>query len=116
MKKYIAQLLVNAIAVYVIAKILPGALIGSYGAAIMVSFWLSLLNVLIRPILVLFTLPITLLTLGLFLLFINAIILSIADAMIANFYVSGILASLIFSFLLSIVQSLLHSLFGIDDW
>lgn len=116
MRKYLAQLLVNAIAVYFIAKILPGAMVHSYGSAVLVAFWLSLLNVLVRPVLVLFTLPITILTLGLFLLFINAIILNIADAMISNFYVNGIITSLIFSLLLSVVQSVLHSLFGIDDW
>ncbi|MGY6647180.1 phage holin family protein [Wenyingzhuangia sp. IMCC45574] len=116
MKKYLAQLLVNAIAVYVIATFLPGAIIHSYGAAVLVAFWLSLLNVLVRPILVLFTLPITILTLGFFLLVINAIIISIADSLIAGFYVTNIFIALIFSLLLSVVQSFLHSLFGIDDW
>lgn len=115
MKKYLAQLFVNAIAVYLIGMLLPGAVVESYWAAIWVAFWLSLLNALIRPVLVLLTLPITILTLGLFLLFINAIILEIADYLIAGFYVSSIIVALIFSLLLSVVQSFLHSLFGLEE-
>ncbi|WP_010136678.1 phage holin family protein [Ochrovirga pacifica] len=115
MKKYIVQLLVNAIAVYVIAAILPGAYVSSYWIAILVAFGLSLLNLVVKPLLVIFTLPITLLTLGLFLLVINAIIIKMADGLITGFDVHGFFTALFFSLLLSFLQSLLHGMFGLKE-
>jgi putative membrane protein len=63
----------------------------------------------VKPILVLFTLPVTILTFGLFLLVINAVIILLADAFISGFSVDGFWVALLFSLLLSIVQSLLFS-------
>ncbi|MDO6736953.1 phage holin family protein [Wenyingzhuangia sp. 2_MG-2023] len=115
MRNYIVQILVNAIAVFLIAKFLPGAGVEGFVTAVWVAFWLSVLNLLVKPILVILTLPITILTLGLFLLIVNAIIISIADSLIGGFYVNGIFVALIFSLLLSVVQSFLHSLFGLKE-
>ena len=107
--KVILRLLVTAIIVVLLAKLLPGVTVEGYLSAIVVAVVLALLKLIVRPILVLLTLPITILTLGLFLLVINACIILLADAFIDGFAVSGFLVALVFSICLSIVQSLLFS-------
>ena len=113
--KQIVQLLVNALAVVLIANLLPGVAVASLGTAVWVALILSILNLLVKPILIVLTLPITVLTLGLFLLIINAIIISMADALISGFTVNGIGIAILFSLLLSILQSVLSALFGLKD-
>lgn len=108
--KLILKILVTAILVVVLGAILPGVEIISYGTAIVVAVILGLLNLIVRPILVLFTLPVTILTLGLFLLVINAFIILIVDNLIGGFAVDGFWWALIFSLCLSILQSILDSM------
>lgn len=112
--KFLLRLLLSAVAVVILSKILPGVGVDTYLTAIIVAVVLSLLNFLVRPILIVLTLPITVLTLGLFLLFINAIIILLADYFIAGFSVSNIWWALLFSLLLSVLQSLLFSLLKED--
>ncbi len=112
--RFILKLLLSAVAVVVLAKLLPGVTVASYGTAIIVAIVLALLNFIVKPILVLFTLPVTILTLGLFLLIINAIIIFIADGFVPGFEVDGWLMAIIFSLLLSLFQSLLFSLLDRD--
>ncbi|ULC59374.1 phage holin family protein [Flaviramulus sp. BrNp1-15] len=112
--KLIIRLLLNAIAVFVIAYFLNGVSVDSYITALIVAVVLSVLNLLVKPILVILTLPITIITLGLFLLIINAIIILLADKLIDGFSVSSIWIAVLFSILLSILQSILHSLFKED--
>ena len=107
--KLIIRLLLNAVAVIFLAKVLNGVNVDSYTTAIIVAIVLSILNLLVKPILVILTLPITIITLGLFLLVINAIIILLADKLIDGFSVSSIWIAILFSILLSILQSLLHS-------
>ena|SRR5210317_542217 len=107
--KTIIKLLLNAFAVVILAKILNGVDVDSYTTAIIVAVVLSLLNLIVRPILVILTLPITVLTLGLFLLVINALVILLADKLIDGFDVSSIWIAILFSVLLSILQSILHS-------
>ena len=76
---FILRILLSAIAVIVLSKILPHVSVDTYYTAIIVALVLSLLNLIVKPILVILTLPVTILTLGLFLLIINAIIILIAD-------------------------------------
>ncbi len=106
----IIKLLLNAIAVVVLAKLLNGVEVDSYLTAIIVAVVLSVLNLLVKPFLVILTLPITLLTLGLFLLVVNALIILLADQLIDGFYVSSIWTAILFSILLSILESILQSL------
>ncbi|MDO3694688.1 phage holin family protein [Wenyingzhuangia sp. chi5] len=113
--KQIVQLLVNALAVVLIANLLPGVAVASLGTAVWVALILSILNLLVKPILIVLTLPITVLTLGLFLLIINAIIISMADALISGFTVNGIGIAILFSLLLSILESVLSAVFGLKD-
>ena len=108
--KLIIKLLLNAIAVFILAHVLSGVNVDGYVTAIIVAVVLSLLNLLVKPILVIFTLPITIVTLGLFLLVINALIILLADKLIDGFSVNTFWWAIIFSVLLSILQSALHSL------
>jgi len=112
----IIKLLLNALAVFILAYFLPGVELSgnAFVSAIIVAVVLSILNLLVKPILVIFTLPITILTLGLFLLIINALIILLADKLFQGFSVSSIWTAILFSILLSILQSILHSLFKED--
>ncbi|WP_159019304.1 phage holin family protein [Algibacter sp. L3A6] len=110
----IIKLLVNAIAVFVLANVLSGVQVDGYLSAIIVALVLSILNLLIKPILVIFTLPVTVITLGLFLLVINGVIILLADEFISGFSVDNIWWAILFSVLLSILQSILQSFFTTD--
>lgn len=112
--KLILRLLLNALAVIILSYILPGVGVDSMVTALIVAVVLSILNFLVKPILIILTLPITIITLGLFLLFINAAIILIAAHFISGFYVSSIWWALIFSLLLSFLQSILHAIFKED--
>jgi putative membrane protein len=111
---FILRILLTALAVVILAKFLPGVEVDGYLTAIIVAVVLAILNLLVKPILVIFTLPVTILTLGLFLLVINAIIILLADAFVSGFGVDGFFIALLFSLLLSLFQSLLFSLLGKD--
>jgi putative membrane protein len=104
----IIKLLLTAVAVVVLAKLLPGVTVAGYGAAVIVAIVLALLRLFVKPILVVLTLPITILTLGLFLFIINAIIVWIASELLDGFSVRSLGYALLFSILLSIFQSLLN--------
>ena len=111
---FIIRILLTAVAVFLLAEFLPGVSVSGYVTAIIVALVLAVLNLIVKPILVLLTLPVTILTLGLFLLVINAIIILLADAFIPGFGVNGFWIALLFSLLLSIFQSILFSLLGSD--
>lgn len=112
--KLIIRILLTAVAVFLIAEFLPGVSVESYVTAIIVAVVLAILNLIVKPILVILTLPVTILTLGLFLLVINAIIILLADSFISGFGVDGFWIALIFSLLLSVFQSILFSILGSD--
>ncbi len=112
--KFLLRMLLSALAVVILSKVLPGVGVDSYVTAIMVAIVLSLLNFLVKPLLVILTLPITIITLGIFLLFINAIIILLADYFITGFSVTNIWWAIIFSLLLSFLQSILFSLLKED--
>ena len=108
--KILIQLTVTAIFVVMLANILPGVAVDSFLTSLVLAALLALLNIFVRPILILFTLPITLLTFGLFLLVVNAIIILICDSLISGFDVNGFWSALLFSLLLSITQSVVRKL------
>jgi putative membrane protein len=107
--KLILKLLLTAAAVLIIAHFLPGVSVENYTSALIVAVVLGLLRVIVKPILVILTLPVTILTLGLFLLVINALIIMLADSLIDGFLVSGFWIALLFSLILSLFQSILYS-------
>ncbi|WP_127021754.1 phage holin family protein [Flagellimonas beolgyonensis] len=113
--KLIMRLLLNAIAVVILSYILPGVGVDSMLTAIIVAVVLSILNFLVKPLLVILTLPITVLTLGLFLLVINAIIILIAADLIDGFQVASFWWAIIFSLLLAFLQAILHSVLKEDQ-
>ena len=108
--KTFLKILLTALAVIVLANILPGVAVTGYISAIIVAVVIALLNMFIRPLLIFFTLPATIVTLGLFLFVINACIILLADKLIDGFAVSGFWSALLFSILLSIFRSILFSL------
>ena len=107
--KLILRLLLTAFAVLGISYFLNGVLVENYTSAVIVAAVLGLLRLIVKPILVILTLPVTILTLGLFLFVINALIVLLADHLIAGFSVSGFWVALVFSLLLSLFQSVLFS-------
>lgn len=113
--KLILRILLSALAVVILSYILPGVEVDSYWTAILVAVVLSLLNFLVKPILIILTLPVTIITLGLFLLIINAIIILLADYLITGFDVNGIWWALLFSLLLSLLQSFLFTILKEDS-
>lgn len=109
---WIIRLLLNGLAVALTAYILPGVSVINYGTAILVALVLAIVNVLVKPVLIILTIPITLLTLGLFLLVINAAIILLVDNLIGGFEVNGFWWALLFSLLLSIFNSIFNDLAG----
>jgi len=107
--KLILRILLTALAVVILSYVLPGINVDSMGTAIIVAVVLALLNFLVKPILVVLTLPITIVTLGLFLLVINALIILLAENLVPGFMVAGFWYAVIFSLLLTLLQTLFHS-------
>ena len=106
----IVKFLLLGVAVLLTAYLLPGVHVEHYGYALLVAALLSVANVLVKPILVVLTIPITILTLGLFLLVINAVIILLVDYFVPGFNVDGFWWALAFSLILSIFNSLFSDL------
>jgi len=100
--KLILRWLLLAAALLLVAHLYPGVEVKSFGAAMIAALVIGLLNALLRPILVLLTLPVTLLTMGLFLFVINAVMFYAAASLIDGFNVSSFLAALIGSLIYSL--------------
>ncbi len=112
--KPILKIVLTSIAVIIIAYILPGVYVNGYITAVTVAIILALLRFIVRPILIILTFPITIMTFGLFLLIINACIILMADFVIEGFTVSSIWIAILFSILLSIFQSILFTILKED--
>lgn len=106
---FILKIVLTAVAVLVIAHFLPGVSVINFTNAVIVAIVLALLRVTIKPLLIILTLPVTIVTLGLFLLVINALIILLADNLIDGFHVTGFWVALLFSLILSIFESILYS-------
>ncbi|HPK33756.1 phage holin family protein [Ottowia sp.] len=103
--KLILKWVLSAAALLLVAYLYPGVQVASFGAALIAALVIGLLNMLVRPVLVVLTIPITILTLGLFLFVINALMFWSASGILAGFHVSGFVAALI--------GSLIYSLLGV---
>ena len=112
--KFILRILLSGLAVVLLANVLPGISVDTYITSIIVALVLSILNFLVKPVLIILTLPVTIVTFGLFLLFINATIIMFTDYFVAGFSVENIWWALVFSFLLSCLQSILFSILKED--
>ncbi len=104
---WITRLLVSSVAVVIAAYVLPGVAIDGFMTAIIVAVVLSIFNVLVKPLLIILTIPATILTFGLFLFVINALIILLADYAVDGFTVNGFWWALIFSLLLSLLNSIM---------
>lgn len=106
----IATLLLNGLAVLISTRIIPGTHVDGFINAILVSVVLSLVNMVIKPVVVLLTLPINILTLGLFSFFITAAMVMIVSAILPGFTVDGYLAAALFGIVVSLINNLLLTL------
>lgn len=113
--KLLIRLLVTAVLVLLIANLLPGVHVASFVTALIVAVVLGLLNLFIKPILVILTLPVTFITLGLFLLVINAVIVLLCTNIVGGFAVDTFWTALLFSVILSILQSITYKIVGDDN-
>jgi putative membrane protein len=108
MPRFLLTWLLTAVALVITAQLVKGFVVTSFVAALIAAVILGLINAIVRPILVLLTLPITFVTLGLFLLVINALTLLLAGAISPGFQVQGFVPALIGSIVLTIVASVLN--------
>lgn len=111
---FIIRMLITAAVAYGLSMVLTGVHIPDFTDAIILVILLAILNAIVKPILVILTLPITIITLGLFLFVINVIIISLADWLMDGVSIDGFWWTLIFSLLLSVITSFVSSLFGKD--
>jgi putative membrane protein len=102
------RIIITSIVAFGLSYLLNGIAIDSFWTAIILAVVLALLNAIVKPLLILFTLPITILTLGLFLLVINAIIILLADKLLTGFEVRNFWWALLFGVLLSAISSLMY--------
>jgi len=112
MAKFIGKLLVTACAAIIAAYLLPGVDIDNSVTAIILALVLALLNSFVKPILIILTIPLTIITLGLFLLVINILIVKWAADIVPGFKVDGWVSALLFSLLLSLTTALIEGLLG----
>jgi len=103
--KLIIRISITALALLIISKLSIGVEIDGLYSALVAAVILGLLNAIVRPILVILTFPITIITLGLFIFVINALLFYFAATFIDGFYVSGFIAALIGSILVSIIST-----------
>jgi putative membrane protein len=113
--------LLNALALLAVTYIIPSIHIRGFGTALVIALVLGLINTLLRPVLVLLTLPVTILTLGLFLLVLNALLFQLAAWFVKGFEVSGFWAALFGSILYSVISWILSALVfghrtGVTRW
>jgi putative membrane protein len=110
MLQLIAHWVLQSLALYLTARIVSGVELADFGSALVTTLVLSLLNILVKPLLLLLTLPLTILTLGLFTFVINALVLLLASTFVPGFSVNGLGNALIASIVLSVISLLLRSL------
>ena len=110
--KFIIQICISSLAVMISTYLLPGVSIenDNFLTAVIVAAVLAFLNALLKPVMVFLTIPVTVFTLGLFLIVINAVIILLADKLVDGFHVSGFWSALFFSLVLSLVTSIFESI------
>ncbi|WP_368644475.1 phage holin family protein [Castellaniella ginsengisoli] len=102
--------ILNAVALLVVAYILPGITVASFGSALIAALVLGLLNAVVKPLLILLTLPLTIVTLGLFLLVLNALVFWFAGSILKGFQVDGFWWAVIGAIVYSLISTALAGL------
>jgi putative membrane protein len=110
MMRQVIRWILNAISLFIVSKLVSGVMVSDFSAALIAIIVISLLNIFIKPLLILLTLPITILTLGLFTFVINAVLLMLAGVITPGFQVDGFGAALVGSIVFTVVSMLLRSL------
>lgn len=104
----LSRLIVSSLSVFLAGWLLPGVQIDSFTTAVGIAIVLGLLNATLKPLLIIITIPITLMSLGLFLLIINALIIGVADQWIDGLHVRSTWTAILFSFLISTISSWMY--------
>jgi putative membrane protein len=107
--RVLLHILLSGVAVFVSAYILPGVHVASFWVALIVAIVLAVVNVLVKPLIVLFTLPVTVITLGLFLLVINAAMILLVDWLVPGFKIESFWWAVLYGVVLSFIGGFLHS-------
>jgi putative membrane protein len=102
--------IVNAMVIFSVAYLMPGVHVASFLAALVVALVLGIINAFIKPVLIILTLPITILTLGLFALVLNALLILLVSKLVPGFTVDGFLWAFVFGIVLSIANTVVHNL------
>ncbi|MFN7160322.1 MAG: phage holin family protein [Candidatus Gracilibacteria bacterium] len=114
--RFLVHLIVSALAIFLTAYLFPNSVVVTgFGTAIIVAIILAVLNAVVRPILLLLSLPLNVLTLGLFTFVINAIIILLASGLSLGFHVDNFITALLFSIVLSVINALLLGLLGVEE-
>ncbi|HAC62319.1 MAG TPA: hypothetical protein DCF68_01980 [Cyanothece sp. UBA12306] len=115
MNKFLLTWLITAISLLITAYLIPGIVINTFIVAAIAAIVMGLINAIVRPILIIFTLPLTFLTLGLFLFVVNAISFSLVSYFTPGFTINSFLDALFGSIVLSLVSGFLGQLLGDDN-
>ncbi len=110
MSSVLVNWIVSAMVIFSIAYILPGTTVVDFTAALVVALVLGIINALLKPVLLILTLPINILTLGLFTFILNALLIILVSNIVPGFIVDGFLAALIFGIVLSVINTVVHNL------
>ena len=108
--RFLTRIVSSSLAILLVTHFLPGVSVEHFITAVVLAVVLSVLNMFIKPLLIILTLPITIFTLGFFLLIINAVIILMASSLVSGFHVQGFWYALLFSIVLSIVTSIFDNL------
>jgi len=110
--KFLVNLVLNALAIMLTAYLLPGIHIDGFVSALLLAAVLALLNVTLKPVLVILTIPVSVFTMGLFLIVINAGVILLADYFIPGSNIDGFWWAIAFGLIVSIINSIFYSLAG----
>lgn len=112
--RILINLIVTALIVFLLSNFLPGVSVDGIGSSIVVVIVMAILNIFVKPILQIISIPITILTLGLFLFVINAFIIWLCSVLVSGFHVESFWSALLFSLVLSIIQSIIGGIMTND--
>lgn len=112
---FIIRLIISTLAVLITAYLLPGVRVDGFMTAVLIAIVLGCLNAIIKPLLILFSLPLVVFSFGLFLIVINTLIILLTDKLVDGFRVDGFWHALLFSIVLSMVTSILNAVKKRDE-
>ena len=115
MKKLIIKWIIAAVAIYIAGSILSGFSVGGWSSAFVAALVLGLINFTVKPILKILTLPLTLLTLGLFLFVVNGIAIYLMGMVVSGVHVNGMISAILASIVISLITMAFTNLLGLKD-